>query len=58
MPILFDKAVTYDAQIEELLVYLQDAIPATASIAVNREDRQFAEKWLQQISQTTFQGIC
>ena len=40
MPILFDKAVNNDAQIEELLVYLQAAIPATAAIAVNREDGQ------------------
>ncbi len=32
MPILFDKAVNHDAQIEELLAYLQDAIPAAACL--------------------------
>jgi signal transduction histidine kinase/DNA-binding response OmpR family regulator len=43
MPILFDKGGNFDAQIEELLVYLHAAIPAAAAIAVNREDRQFSK---------------
>lgn len=42
MPTLFDKAVNHDDRIRKLLAYLQDAIPAAAAIAVDREDRQLA----------------
>ena len=41
MTSLFNKAVSYDDQIEELLLYLQEEMPAFPAIVVNNEGRQF-----------------
>jgi two-component system, sensor histidine kinase and response regulator len=41
MTSLFNKAVLYDDQIHELLVYLQEEIPAVSAIAVNKDGELF-----------------
>jgi two-component system sensor histidine kinase/response regulator len=43
MTSLFNKSISYDDPIQELLVYLQQEIPAVSAVAVNKEGQQLPE---------------